>query len=158
MSTHDWRVCKKNSLNLDSLYVPVYWLESVYITGTVACLCQHSSVLEEDSGKAPADFEMKESYDWLHETEQNIHKPPRPRNNPACCFICLWGVMENLNFSWTVMCTHFLSPSRHPQPRPSMMSIWTKGTNCEPSTNLQPGLSCYSLMASRQWRRDSKPT
>lgn len=158
MSTHDWRVCKKNSLNLDSLYVPVYWLETVYITGTVACLCQHSSALEEDSGKAPADFEMKESYGWLHEPDQDIHKPPRLRNNPACCCIFLWCVLENLNLSWTVMCTHFLSPSRHPQPLPSMMSIWTKGTNSKPSPTLRPGLSCYSLMASRQWRGDSKPT
>lgn len=150
MSTHDWRVCKKNSLNLDSLYVPVYWLESVYITGTVACLCQHSSVLEEDSGKAPADFEMKESYDWLHETEQNIHKPPRPRNNPACCFICLWGVMENLNFSWTVMCTHFLSPSRHP----NLGHLWCLYELKAQTVNLAPTCD-QGYPAIPLWRPDS---
>lgn len=76
MSTHDWRVYKKNSLNLEILYIPVYWLETVYITGTVAGLCQHSSALEEDSGKAPADFEMKESYGYfMRQTKTSTNLP-----------------------------------------------------------------------------------
>lgn len=77
MSTHGWRVCKKSSLNSETLYILVYWLETVFVTGTVAYLCQHSSSPEESQEELQLALKSK------GQMADSMRQPKTSTNHPG---------------------------------------------------------------------------